>query len=508
MSSDAISKPYATPSANYSPSLSYKDRTAEINLAISRTFQAIADDTESRWSLYNGGSSYSICGIKERKLLRKIIIEASPEIKDFYALDIGAGDFEWGERLAVYLNAREDIPKDITIHIIGIRGETNLGKAVEERGRCKLYEFGQFQIETLMDEFQKHGLQLVNKIDMIVSRWCFRHLVDPLGTFIQAYDLLRPKTGHFLFDGFHFLHENENMREHKSIDFDERMIRLCLETGALFLTRVCDFSRSTDHFVVNKPDDRPCHVRKQYLDLEKLRRGERQINSNAITRFKEFKEDDAENSPVLYEGDYRGDKDMYERLRQNGLLRNSNLAWGPLQEKDAHKKTPPFHIAIASGDEEAIYRSLQEGCDINESDDHGSTPLHLAIKQNNYKLFLILLDKGALTKLYANDCSPLHLAIQCDFDGCFIAALINAGAGVNRVNKQSSSLLASPLDCAIKHKNIKAIELLLIAKAKVSDKNRWLLQDPNFASIQQQYGELINPWYFLNGNKGQVKLGS
>ena len=273
-----------------------------------------------------------------------------------------------------------------------------------ELGQCRLYEFGQFEIETLVDEFEKRGLQLANKVDVVVSRWCFRHLVDPVGTFTQAYDLLRPKTGHLLLDGFFFLHENETMCD-KSIDFNERMIRLCLETRAPFLTRYYDSTCSLNHFVVSKTDERPCHLHKQYLGTENPGTGW-QIGSKTVTRFKELEGSDVEVAPLLSEDEYRGDKGLYDRLRQNGLLYDSKLAWGPLQEKDADKKTPPFHIAIAAGDEEAIDRCLREGCDINKSDDMGFTPLHLAIKHNNYRLFSLLLEKGALIKLFANGCTP------------------------------------------------------------------------------------------------------
>lgn len=462
----------------------WQSRTSEINYSISRAFQAIAHHTKSGWGAFNGSDTYGIGGIKEHKLMRKIILEAPAECKDFYALDIGAGNYQWGRKLAKYLNAKKDIPKDVTIHIIGIRGERNLDKAVTELGQCKLYEFGQFQIETIMDEFQKRGLQLANKVDLIISSWCFRHLVDPIGTFTQTYDLLRPKTGYLLIDGFFFLHENEKMDE-KSVNFNVRMIQLCLETQAPFLTRRFDCARSLGHFIVSKPDDHPCHLHKQYLGTED-QVSEYQIGSETVTRFKELKENNIEVAPLLWEGEYRGDKDLYEHLRQNGVLYSYGSVWGPLQDKDANKKTPPFHIAIAEGDEEAIDRCLTEGCNINQSDDTGATPLHVAIKHNNYKLFSTLLERGALIKFFAGECTPLHLAVQYDFNGCFVEDLIKAGANVNI--KLDELFEISPLDYAIKHKNVKAVELLLVAKAIVNYKNRQSLDsDPIFSSIQHLF---------------------
>lgn len=478
-SSAAASKPCASQSTLSSPYLRWEDRTPEINHSISRAFKAIVSDTNSSWGLYNGSNIYAIGGVKEHKLMRKLIREAPPENKDFYALDIGAGNYQWGRELAKYLNAKKDIPKDVTIHIIGIRGETNLDKAVTELGCCRLYEFGQFKIERLIDEFQLRGLQLANKVDLVISRWCFRHLVDPVGTFTQAYDLLRPKTGHLLLDGFFFLHADEKIDD-KSLNAKARMIQLCLETRAPFLTRRYDDDGSLDHFMLRKPDAHSCRLQKQYLRIENLWGW--QNGSKTITRFKELKENGVVVTPVtqlLWKGEYRGDKDMYERLRQNGLLHRSDLAWGPLQDKDNDKKKPPFHIAIANGDEEAIDRCLKEGCDINESDDTGATPLYVAIKHNNYKLFSHLLQRGAQTKLFAGECTPLHFAAQYDSNGRFVADLIKAGADVNTKSE------LRPLDCAIEHKNVKAVELLLAAKAIVNYKNRKSLDsDSTFSSIQ------------------------
>lgn len=324
----------------------------------------------------------------------------------------------------------------------------------------------------MIDEFQKHGLQLANKVDLVVSRWSFRHLADPVGTFIQAYDLLRPKKGYFLFDGFYFLYDKQRMDNPDKMN--NQMIRLCLNTSASFLTRYFDCCRSLDHFILNKPDDRPCHIKKQYLGIQIISDGF-QVGSETVTRFKDLEEsidliegrDDRKN--FLWTDAYRGDKNLYEKLRQNRLI--TQAAWKPLQDKDVHRKNTTFHIAIASGKEKNIYRYLQKGCDINESDDKGATPLHLAIEHSNYKLFSLLLEKGALLKLFAyNRGTPLHLAMRYDFKGHFISALIAAGADINIFETRFLGYTRTPLDDAIKSKNVKAVELLLEHKVIVRNK--------------------------------------
>ena len=87
--------------------LSWKERTSEINRAITGAFRAIVRNTKSGWGLFNGSDTYGIGGIKEHKLMRKIIREAPSGTKDFYALDIGAGDYQWGRGLAKYLNTKK-----------------------------------------------------------------------------------------------------------------------------------------------------------------------------------------------------------------------------------------------------------------------------------------------------------------------------------------------------------------------------------------------------------------
>jgi hypothetical protein len=48
-----------------------------------------------------------------------------------------------------------------------------------------------------------HKIQNIqDKIDWIVSRYCFIHLIDPVGTFKEAFDHLRPGQGALTMDGF------------------------------------------------------------------------------------------------------------------------------------------------------------------------------------------------------------------------------------------------------------------------------------------------------------------
>src|SRR5207245_1648669 len=74
-------------------------------------------------------------------------------------------------------------------------------EAVTASGSCKIYKLGAFKVEDLETELRKHGFP-PNCIDFAISRLCMLHLVEPVGTFVQITNELRPKTGLFLSDAF------------------------------------------------------------------------------------------------------------------------------------------------------------------------------------------------------------------------------------------------------------------------------------------------------------------
>ena len=49
---------------------------------------------------------------------------------------------------------------------------------------------------------------LENNVDLIVSRFSLRHMIDPIGTMLQAYDLLKPNTCLILTDDFSIKYTN------------------------------------------------------------------------------------------------------------------------------------------------------------------------------------------------------------------------------------------------------------------------------------------------------------
>ena len=100
--------------------------------------------------------------------------------------------------------------------------------------------------------------------DLIVSRWCFRHLADPLGTFQQTLNLLN-EDGYFLVDGFYFTSINKPIQTGRlaeqqikqmipmpdSMNID--LFTLMETSGAGILMRPYDDGRSLNHFIIHRP---------------------------------------------------------------------------------------------------------------------------------------------------------------------------------------------------------------------------------------------------------------
>lgn len=202
---------------------------------IQRAFDAL-DSIE--WGLSNGLDEYRIGHLDEKRLVCNII-KNSPDQKNFYVLDIGCGKGDWGRALMKFIDLIDFGREDFKVHIINVRGEKQEHSElmrVEKLGPCILYLVDKFKVEDLVSELQRISPDIQdveftheNNFDLIVSHLCFRHLVDPVGTFIEAYKALRQQTGVFLTDGFHFQTNDDTDHEAKN------MYTLLSDLGAKYI---------------------------------------------------------------------------------------------------------------------------------------------------------------------------------------------------------------------------------------------------------------------------------
>lgn len=92
------------------------------------------------------------------------------------------------------------------MHIFSVTGEDYGPTQVQEEGRCKTYNIGAFKIEDFQKGFAEIFLSLPLKgplfFDLIVSAYTFMHVHDPVGLFVQSYDMLCPEGITMLMHGF------------------------------------------------------------------------------------------------------------------------------------------------------------------------------------------------------------------------------------------------------------------------------------------------------------------
>lgn len=286
--------------------LEWKDRPQEIKTKIKEAWDNLAKHSNDLW-VYSGKSNYDLCGVDEFLLIKKII-ENNRERRLFYILDIGAGDFSLCSHLTREINESQEISKDIEINIIGIRGESYEGPEIEKIGICNLYKFGRFQIENLIDEFNLRNLNLIQEIDIILSRWTFIHLVDGIGTLLQAYNLLKPFTGILLADACYYLRNNKKPSEY----VPEDMAHLLIELEVPFLIRPYDIGGSLDQFMIRRKDNKECELPYRYASIQPIPKSS-QSYSGYVVSF------EAPRNTILDDSKMErcqlcGDKELYEYI--------------------------------------------------------------------------------------------------------------------------------------------------------------------------------------------------
>jgi ankyrin repeat protein len=107
-----------------------------------------------------------------------------------------------------------------------------------------------------------------------------------------------------------------------------------------------------------------------------------------------------------------------------------------------HSTYGSIHQSAKSGDAASVAAELAAHPEeLNQTDDLGQTPLHIAAAQCHTNLVALLLDKGAATNPKAKGgATPLHLAAQ---EGCAdaVTLLLAKGAEVNARDDQGRTPL-------------------------------------------------------------------
>lgn len=92
-----------------------------------------------------------------------------------------------------------------------------------------------------------------------------------------------------------------------------------------------------------------------------------------------------------------GDKGLYERLKRDNIINSGGIV--PFYTSELPASAPALHSAVIAGDKAALNAALDAGHDIDESDLAGCTALHLAVENNQFEHFELLLERGAAASL-------------------------------------------------------------------------------------------------------------
>ena len=313
-------------------SLNWRERPPEVLECIQSAFKRISDAPVVWLNKGDNAQEYDLCGIKQYPLMQTIINSTvrTSQRKIFHVLDIGAGQCQWARGLADYIDACAAIPSEIQVNIVSVTGEPYLGERVIKTQKCQLYQFGIFKIEMIFDQLKEFlpEIELENKVDFAVSSWCFKHLVDPVGTFIQTYQLLRPSSGLLLIDDFYLEISSFSLsptmtHQHFLTQLNTQVF---VDTKAPFLRR--NHFGVMNQYILQRADDTNCQIPMRYEELRPLRPSF--VQKQVVC----FERECQNNCTAFYHpirnNSLSGNQDFYHWLKHNNLLISDRIDWEPL----------------------------------------------------------------------------------------------------------------------------------------------------------------------------------
>lgn len=254
-------------------------RPTSVQKAIDSTFDNIKNNT--LWHCNGDCVFYRILGLHEEMMLNDLALKKGKD--DIYLIDVGCGKGCWGKKaMDVLLHNQACQKSEKHFYIFSITGGQECKKEVYSKDNVTHYIFNQFKIENIDEEFLKRGFDLKNKVDLIVSRWTLRHLVDPFGTLKRIYNLLTPLQGTLLAHGFFFMLNNS----HRIEIFPLEYWNICNDTNAISLFCLSSEKHDTGQFLLMRTNSQELEIPLAYTgEMQSIDAYQYQCSSGVVTVF-------------------------------------------------------------------------------------------------------------------------------------------------------------------------------------------------------------------------------
>lgn len=220
------------------PAMGFSKRPEAVQKRIDQVFDTLVKkgvDTNFRFTGDSG--CYHLLGFDECEVIDQRIKKAPANKKDLYFIDFGAGHFTWVDEVCRFLNKKYR-GEDRRFHVIGVTGE---GKPVNQKEQHKnvfTYKITGFKLENLLEAFSQFGFKLNDSVEFGVFSYTLSHLVDPLGTLEQAYQLLAPENG--LIFGTYVLEQLFGLDAERTIELPSIVMKVSLFKDLQFLKLYLD----------------------------------------------------------------------------------------------------------------------------------------------------------------------------------------------------------------------------------------------------------------------------
>lgn len=399
--------------------LAIKDRSEDLNRAINKGF------SRAKLGGYNFygrndldyGTDYFVYS---HDLVKAILESAPKEQKDFYIVDIGAGYGGFNNGAAKTIK-KMHLADDIHVHLIGLTAQDHVPytKEVESLNITK-YLFSNFNAENFsakLSQLHDAGVDIQNKIDLVVSNFTFTHIIDPIGTLIQVHDNLRENTGMILLDYFSINGQLES-GETTSLAIHEMLAM----TNAQFVTAKVPFGDYKLRYVlIRRVGDTRLHIPFSYgpvKDFENYSSGKWPRSSYVIssTRALENIADQKVGRELSLLGSPNSGE-FFDWLVQHTSIQNKTTQWKSIFVDDStskkHEVAKTIFDVIDEQDLSGIKSMLDADPELVNAKDKAGTPLIFKAQRNSEDVFdLVLKYNPDFFALDASQRSILQKAIQ------------------------------------------------------------------------------------------------